>query len=73
MAGASQFQDRVFVSQVGEWGGHMLVECDDPLTVHMFCAMLPAFLFQVSPVIPVMDAVLGELEVIAWCEGLKGR
>jgi len=28
--------------------------------------VLPAFVFQVHPVIPVEDAVRGELEVIAW-------
>ena len=31
-----------------------------------FCSMLPAFVFQVHPVVPVEDAVRGELEVIAW-------
>lgn len=47
--------------RVGEWGGHMLVDCDDPLTIH----------FQASPVVAVEDAVRVELEVIAWRDGLK--
>jgi hypothetical protein len=63
----------VFVIRVGEWGGHLLVDCDDTLTVHKFCSMLPAFEFQARPVIPGEDAVRGELEVIAWCDGLKRK
>jgi hypothetical protein len=61
-----------FVIRVGElWA--MLMECYDPVTIHKFCSMLPAFVFQVHPVIPVEDAVRGELEVIAWRDGLKGK
>jgi hypothetical protein len=30
---------------VGEWGGHMLMECDDPVTIHKF-------VFPVHAVIP---------------------
>jgi hypothetical protein len=51
----------------------MLMECDDLVTIHKFCSMLPAFVFQVHPVIPVEDAVRGELEVIAWRDGLKSK
>jgi hypothetical protein len=65
--------DRSDHLRVGEWGGHMLVDCDDPLTIHKFCSMLPAFVFQVHPVVRVEDAVRGELEVIAWRDSLKGR
>ena len=35
----------------------MLRECDDLVAIHKFCSMLPAFVFQVHPVIPVEDAV----------------
>jgi uncharacterized protein DUF3303 len=65
------FKIEVFVVRVGEWGGHMLVECDDPLTVHKFCSMLPAFVMEARPVITVEEAVRGELEVIAWRDALK--
>ena len=37
------FKIEFFVVRVGDWGGHLLVDCDDPLTVHKFCSMLPAF------------------------------
>ena len=67
----ANFKIEMFVIRVGEWGGHMLVDCDDPLAVHKFCSMLPAFEMQARPVIPVEDAVRAELEVIAWRDGLK--
>ena len=69
----TNFKIELFVVRVGEWGGHMLVDCDDPLTIHKFCSMLPAFVFQVHPVVPVEDAVRGELEVIAWRDGLNSK
>src|SRR5665811_2025032 len=65
-------KNEVFVVRVDEWGGHMLVDCDDPLTVHKVCSTFPAFEFQARPVVPVMDAVRVELEAIAWRDGLKG-
>ena len=30
----ANFKIEVFVVRVGEWGGHMLVDCDDPVAVH---------------------------------------
>lgn len=60
----------LFVVRVGEWGGHMLVDCDDPLTVHKACSTFPAFEFRAHPVVPVEDAVRVELEAIAWRDGL---
>ncbi len=35
--------------------------------------MLPAFVFEARPVITVEEAVRGELEVIAWRDGLKRK
>ena len=67
------FKIEVFVVRVGDWGGYMLVECDDPLAVHKVCSMLPSFVFEARPVVPVMDAVRAELEVIAWRDGLPRK
>jgi len=67
----SNFKIDMFVVRVGDWGGHMLVECDDPLEVHKACSTFPAFRFTAHPVVPVMDAVRVELEAIAWRDGLK--
>ena len=65
------FKIELFVIRVGDWGGYMMVECDDPLAVHKVCSMLPAFEFQARPVVPVMDAVRVELEAMAFRDGLK--
>jgi hypothetical protein len=51
----------------------MMVDCDDPLTVHKVCSTFPAFSFEARPVVPVMDAVRVELEAIAWRDGLIGK
>ncbi len=67
----ANFKIEMFVIRVGDWGGHLLVECDDTLILHKFCSMLPAFAFTVHPVVPVEDAVRVELEVMAWRDGLK--
>jgi hypothetical protein len=66
------FKIELFVIRV-DWGGYMLLDCDDPLAVHKFCSMLPAFEFQARPVVPVMDAVRVELEAIAFRDGLKRK
>jgi hypothetical protein len=65
------FKIELFVIRVGVWGGYMMLDCDDPLAVHKFCSMLPAFVFEARPVVPVMDAVRVELEAIAFRDGLK--
>jgi len=58
----ANFKIEAFVIRVGDWGGYMLMECDDPLEVHKFCSMLPAFTFEARPVVPVADAIRVELE-----------
>lgn len=69
----ANFKIDKFVVRVGEWGGYMLVDCDDPLTVHKVCSMLPSFTFHVHPVVPVMDAVRVELEVMDWRDGIESK
>lgn len=65
------FEVESFVIRVGDWGGHLLVECDDPLKVHKFCSTFPAFEFRAHPVVNVEDAVRVESEAIAWRDKLK--
>jgi muconolactone delta-isomerase len=67
----ANFNIEMFVIRVGDWGGYMLADCDDPVEVHKFASMLPAFEFQARPVIPIDDAVRGELEVMAWRDNLQ--
>lgn len=59
-----------FVIRVGDWGGYMLVDCDDPLAVHKFCSMLPSFVFEARPVVPVMDAVRVEQEAMSFRDAI---
>src|SRR3954465_14758868 len=67
------FKIESFVIRVGDWGGYMLMDCEDPLEVHKFCSMLPAFEFQARLVIPVADAIRVELEAMAWRDSLKEK
>lgn len=69
----ANFRIELFVVRVGDWGGYMLVDCDDPLTVHKMCSTFPAFTMEARPVVPVMDAVRVELEAIAWRDSLKQK
>jgi hypothetical protein len=64
------FKIELFVVRLGTWGGHMLVECGEPLDVHRLCSTFPAFRFEVSPVLAIEDAVRVELEAIAWRDSL---
>jgi hypothetical protein len=59
------------VIRVGDWGGYMLPDCDDPTAVREFCSMLPAFVFEGGPIIPIDGAVRVGLEAIAFRDGLK--
>src|SRR6188474_1995956 len=68
----ANFKIEFFVIRVGEWGGHMLVECDDPVTIHKFCSMLRAFVFEARPVIPFEPAVRVYPAVIASRYALNG-
>ena len=67
----ANFKIHSFVIRVRDWGGYMLMECNDPLEVHKFCSMLPAFTFEARTCCPVAHAIRVELEAIAYCEGLK--
>ena len=67
----ANFKIESFVIRVGDWGGYMLVDCDDPLAIHKFCSMLPAFHFEARPVVPVEDAIRVELEAMSYRDGLK--
>ena len=69
----ANFKIEFFVARVGDWGGYLLVDCDDPLLVLKFCSMLPPFTMEARPVIAVADAVRAELEVMAWRDGLTSK
>src|SRR2546426_10014244 len=51
------FKIEMFVIRVGDWGGYMLLDCDDPLAAPKVCSVLPGFEFQARPVVPVKGAL----------------
>lgn len=69
----SSFKIEVFVIRVGDWGGYMLLECDEPLAIHKFCSMLPSFVFEARPVVPVLDAVRVEQEAMAFRDAIDAK
>ena len=70
----ANFKIEFFVIRVGEWGGHMLMECDNPLSIHKFCSMLPSFVFEGYTRWSASRTPSGaELEVMAWRDSLKGK
>src|SRR5215218_8170716 len=69
----ANFKIELFVIRVGDWGGYMMLDCDEPAAVHKFCSMLPAFVFEARPVIPIEDAVRVELEAMGFRDGLKPK
>jgi hypothetical protein len=69
----ANFKIEMFVIRVGEWGGHMLVECDEPAAIHKLCTIMAPFEFEVRPVIPIEEAIRVELEGMAWRDGLAKK
>src|SRR5437762_9528964 len=67
------FKIELFVIRVGDWGGYMMLDCDDPTAVHKFCSMLPASVFDARPVIPLADAVRAASESIAFRAALTAN
>ncbi|MDX8454917.1 DUF3303 family protein [Mesorhizobium sp. VK9D] len=66
----SEAKVHAFVVRVGEWGGSLLLEADDPLVVHKACSTFPAFQFDVRQVVDIQDAVRVEMEAIKWRDEL---
>lgn len=55
-----------FVVRVGEFGGYMIVETDQPTDIHYLTTVFAVFEFKVEPVVDVMDAVAVEVEAIEY-------
>ena len=70
---APEFQDQLFVVRVGDWGGHMLVDCDDPATIHGSARPGLLFIFEATGHPHPGCTVRVELEAIAWRDGLKRK
>ena len=55
-----------FVVRVGDYGGYMIVETDNPIDIHYFTSVFALFKFKVEPVVDVMDAVAIEHKAIEY-------
>src|SRR5258706_2915640 len=64
----ADFKIELFVIRVGDWGGDMMLDCDDPLAVDKVCSLLPAFEFEARTVVPVIEAVRAGLAALAFRE-----
>ena len=55
-----------FVVRVGEYGGYMIVETDQPTDIHYVTSVFAVFEFKVEPVVDVMDAVAVEVQAVEY-------
>ena len=62
----ASFTVHQFVIRVGDYGGYMIAETDQPKDIHYFSSVFAVFEFKVEPVIDVMDAVAVEVEAIEY-------
>lgn len=62
---------RQFLVRVGDYGGYMLVETDEPAAIHKLTSSFPALAFRAETVLDINDAVGVELEAIAWRDSVE--
>ena len=62
----ASFTVHQLVVRVGDYGGYMIVETDNPIDIHYFTSVFAVFQFKVEPVVDVMDAVAVELQAIEY-------
>jgi hypothetical protein len=60
------FSIHQFVIRVGDYGGYMIVETDNPTDIHYFTSFFAVFEFKVELVVDVMDAVAAEVAAIEY-------
>jgi hypothetical protein len=62
----ASFTMHQFVVRVGDYGGYMIVETDNPADIHYVTSIFAVFAFKVEPVVDVIDAVAVELQAIEY-------
>lgn len=62
----ASFKIHQFVVRVGDYGGYMIVETDQPTDIHYFTSAFAVLAFKVEPVVDVMDAVAVEVKAIEY-------
>jgi hypothetical protein len=58
----ASFKMHQFVVRVGDYGGYMIIETDNPADIHYVSSVFAVFEWTVEPVLDVMDAVAAELK-----------
>jgi hypothetical protein len=62
----ASFKIHQFVVRVGDYGGYMIAETDQPTDIHYFTSIFAVFEFKVEPCVDVMDAVAVELKAFEY-------
>ena len=62
----ASFTMHQFVVRVGDYGGYMVVETNNPADIHYVTSIFAVFEFKVEPVVDVMDAVAAEHKAIEY-------
>ncbi len=62
----ASFKVHQFVIRVGDYGGYMVMETDNPSDIHYFTSVFAVFEMKVEPVMDVMDAVAAELKAFEY-------
>ena len=62
----ASFTIHQFVVRVGDYGGYMIVDTENPADIHYFTSIFAVFEFKAEPVVDVMDAVAVELKAIEY-------
>ncbi len=62
----ASFSIHQFVVRVGDYGGYMILETDNPADMHYFTSVYAAFEFKVELVVDVKDAVSAQLKAIEY-------
>jgi hypothetical protein len=62
----ASFTMHQFVVRVGDYGGYMIVETNNPADIHYVTSIFAVFQFKVEPVVDVMEAVAAEHKAIEY-------
>ena len=55
-----------FVTRLGEFGGYIVLETDNPADIHLLTTVFAVFECKVEPVLDVAQSVAVELQAIQW-------
>jgi len=64
----ASFKMHQFVVRVGDYGGYMILETDNPTDIHYLSSIFAVFEWKVEPVVDVMEAVAVELKAFEYLE-----